>query len=166
VLDNHVIRRAATAAAFALTCAGPAQGAHSAGNGPPHDFVRGAGENIFATSFQINVRQGARDSEPHGRFSFAVEGLASPFVNRGVPTCLRVESRRATFGGRLDEPVQTPGGPVGAVLVTVTDGDPAGDGVTFHAVPQAPRVCPPPLPLPDDALVSGEVSVHDGRDTP
>ena len=158
---NDGVRLAAATAAAMLAFAGTAHASHDEGRGSPHDFVRGAGENIFATSFHINVREGPHMASPRGHFSYSVPGLPSPFVNSGVPTCLHVEGRRATFGGRLDDPVQTPEGPAGGVLVTVTDGgDPEGDGVTFYPVADAPQVCPPPTPVPDDALVSGDVTVH------
>jgi hypothetical protein len=160
--------RCAWIATLAIGAAGclfapPAQASHRAGSGPPYDLVRGVGENIFNTQFVIDVRSGRLGENPRGHFSFQVPGLPPPFVNEGTPTCLRVDGNRATFGGRLHNPVQTPAGPVGAVIVTVTDSrDPtAPDGVTFWPVASAPAICPPPIPVPDDALVDGDVVVHD-----
>jgi hypothetical protein len=128
------------------------------------DFVRGSGTNIFNTEFRIDVASRADGSKPRGRIEFRVPGAPEPFDNEASPTCLRVEGNRATIGGKLERPIQTAAGPVGAVLVGATDspdaGSPIPDGVTFYPVASPPTFCPPPG-IPDDALTEGGIVVRD-----
>ena len=143
-----------------------AEASHRGHRPPPYDFVRGAGENIFTVHFAIAVRSGPDGERPTGTFRYRVPGLPAPFVNDGRPSCLRVAGDQATIGGELRRPVATPAGPAGAVLITVTDRSrrPGGqDGVTVWPVAGPPSVCPPPTPVPDDAVTEGGVVVHDGR---
>jgi hypothetical protein len=165
MLEGRPARMALALSIAIAALAAPAHASHGEGGGPG-DWVRGAGENIFNTRFWINVHTHPRSDELRGRFAFEVPGLPPPFVNDATPTCLRAEGHRATLGGKLRRPVETPAGSVGAVLVTITDGrGSVPDGVTFNAVPTPPTSCPPPT-IPDDALTRGDVVVHDGEPPP
>lgn len=161
-------RTALITATIVGLAAAPAAATHEGRTTPARDFVVGAGENIFNTQFSLDISSGPIGQRPRGRFRFRVPDLPPPLVNRGRPTCLRVEGGRATIGGRLKHPLDTPAGPMGGVLITVTDGDhpevgALPEGVTFNPVASPPETCPPPLPAPDDALTRGGVAVHDGE---
>jgi hypothetical protein len=151
---------------------GTAGASHSAGNGPPADFVQGTArlpETFGGGQFHFNARSGPNGEDPRGMY-YAKEGIFGLFTFTSEVKCLRVVGTVAFIGTevtRAQEGVQE-GDPV--VFRVEDNGDPGADRDRFVGAPgMNPEMdCDNPalqalLTATSVTISQGNFTVHDGE---